>query len=323
MVAGETLRRRSARAAPAAALLLLCLLWACSVLRVDLLTGLTSSLPSLERQAIALALFAAAAGMIASIRMIRRSQWPSGRQFWVPVLIGFGLFVVPAVLVQVAVGWVTPLSRAALFTLVPLFAVVFEPYLGESAERQLRAGRGSLLAALAAVVGAMCVFPVQIPQSVEAGAAFCAVILATACVAWTNCRAVPAAADLPEDSIAAFAAVGSGAAALGLGVASLLLERVVWNRQAIALELFWSVAVEAPALWLLFWLMPRMSAARMATRYVLAPLLAILIGMGLLRSGGEIRAQTWLGLGLMAAGAGRLLFASATGDDSKALSLQG
>jgi hypothetical protein len=169
----------------------------------------------------------------------------------------------------------------------------------------------------------MCVFPVQIPQSVEAGAAFCAVILATACVAWTNCRAVPAAADLPEDSIAAFAAVGSGAAALGLGVASLLLERVVWNRQAIALELFWSAGVEAPALWLLFWLMPRMSAARMATRYVLAPLLAILIGMGLLRSGGEIRAQTWLGLGLMAAGAGRLLFASATGDDSKALSLQG
>ena len=72
-------------------------------------------------------------------------------------------------------------------------------------------------------------------------------------------------------------------------------------------ELLWSIAIEVPALFLLFWLMPRMSAARMATRYVIAPLLAILVGAGLMRA--ALVPRTWLGLMLMAAGAVYLLFA--------------
>jgi drug/metabolite transporter (DMT)-like permease len=61
---------------------------------------------------------------------------------------------------------------------------------------------------------------------------------------------------------------------------------------------------------LLFWLMPRLSASRMATRYLLAPLFAILLGAVLLQSLHEIQPQTWLGLALMAAGAVWLMLAS-------------
>ena len=73
---------------------------------------------------------------------------------------------------------------------------------------------------------------------------------------------------------------------------------------------------------LLFWLMPRMPAPLLATRYILAPLLAILIGAIALQSVQEVRLRTWLGMMCMAIGAFWILFAPRETPGSSTLSLE-
>jgi drug/metabolite transporter (DMT)-like permease len=109
------------------------------------------------------------------------------------------------------------------------------------------------------------------------------------------------------------AATAGATAAIGLGALSAVTERAVWNWGALGPELGWSGVVEAPGLLLLFWLMGRMSAGRMTTRYVLAPFIAILVGLALMQP--VVGARVWLGLALMAGGAGWLLFAPVDGGD--------
>jgi len=255
----------------------------------------------MERQALPFAMLAVASAVFA---VARRTVWPRMRGAGAAVLIGLGLFVAPAELVLISHGWVSELTRVALFSLAPLFAVVFEPYMGRSAGPQSRSG---LLAALVAVAGTLLVFPVDLPGSIESGGAFCAVILAAACVAAANCGAVKVAHELPANSIAWLAVIAGGTAATGFAAQSALTEQMVWRWNAISPELAWSAAVELPSLLLLFWLMRRVSATRMTMRFVLAPLMTILMGFILQRPAIEPRA--WLGLFLMTAGAFGILFA--------------
>lgn len=79
--------------------------------------------------------------------------------------------MVPAALVACAQGWVSTLDRVAVFLLTPVFAVVLQPYLQGAALRQGRA-------ALASVVGILCLFPLDIPGSFRSGAARCALLAA-------------------------------------------------------------------------------------------------------------------------------------------------
>jgi drug/metabolite transporter (DMT)-like permease len=65
--------------------------------------------------------------------------------------------------------------------------------------------------------------------------------------------------------------------------------------------------VDVPALLLLFWLMQHMSATRMTTRFLIAPLLANIAGLLFLRP--EVSLLEWMGLALITAGAAWLLFA--------------
>ena len=207
----------------------------------------------LAHQAFPSALLAVAVSLLAAAR---GSQWPRGKQFWLSSLIGLGLFVAPAVLVFLARHWISDLTRVALFSLAPVFAVVLEPYLGRLYVAQ---STTSLLASLVALAGTLLLFPVDLPQSVQAGLAFAAVVLATACVAGTNCWAVRFASELPRKSILPFAATAAASASVGLLAASAILERQQW--QSIRPDLLsaaWLAAVEVPALWLLFWLMRHM-----------------------------------------------------------------
>jgi drug/metabolite transporter (DMT)-like permease len=126
-------------------------------------------------------------------------------------------------------------------------------------------------------------------------------------VAAANCGAVKVAHELPGNSIASLAVIAGGTAATGFAAQSALTERMVWKWNTIAPELAWSAAVELPALLLLFWLMRRMSATRMTVRFVLAPLITILIGFVVQQP--AIEPRTWLGLFLMTAAAIGILFA--------------
>jgi hypothetical protein len=314
MASGESGKDGRTLATPIVALLALSLLWACAALRVDLLPGLPETTPYLERQVLPLALLSIAAGLVAIARSAsRRRSIPgssiSGSLIRASVWIGLGLFTAPAMLIFFADTWISGIARTALFTLTPVFAIVFEPYLGPPFASRQRAG---LLASLTAVAGSLLVCPVATPKSLQPAAAFIAVIAAAASVAAANCHGTAKASLLgrnPTEQLAAMAAIAGATGALTLAAASALLEHPVGRWSALAPELLWSAAIELPALLLLFWLMPRLSAPRMATRYVWAPLLALLSGVVLEHAYRAVQPRTWLGLMLMAAGAGWMLLA--------------
>ena len=132
-------------------------------------------------------------------------------------------------------------------------------------------------------------------------------VLATACAAAGNCWCVRAASESPGESVVPVAAIASATAAMGLAVTSFLAERHAWNWEQLGPGLVASGVVELPGLVLLFWLMGRMTATRMSTRFLIAPLMANIAGLILLRANVSVR--DGLGLLLIALGAGWLLFA--------------
>jgi drug/metabolite transporter (DMT)-like permease len=300
-----------------AALGALSLLWASRVLWPVLLpTSTAGVLPNMERQALPFVLLTILA---CSFAVARRQQWPRGQSLWNAVLVGLGLFIVPAGLISYADASMPAQARTALLTLTPVFAFVFEPYIGGD-EARPSANRNYLVAALAAVAGALCVFPIGIPRSIEAGAAFCALIAAAACIAAANCLAVALLhQDMDSSSAIPLTAISSATVAITLTAGSVCFERPVLTLQAFAPQLLWSATIELPALLLLFWLMRHMSATRMATRYLWAPLIAVTLAAAMLRA--VLAWRTWLGLLLMAAGASYLLLASETETESNSLSL--
>ena len=284
------------------ALLSLSLLWAAGPLRSELLPEqLAAALPRLATQALPLALLA----LVSAVFSWRpRAHWLRGRRLRSAIWIGLGLFTVPALLVNASAGWVSGLARAALLTLVPVFSIVLEPYFGNSAARPIR---GALPAALVAVLGALLVFPAPNPASIQTASAIAAVILAAGCIAAANCYAVAVFQNFENPSAAPITAVAASVGALSLGIASLFLERSAPQPAAIAPELLWAAAIELPALLLLFWLMRRLSAVQMSTRFVLAPLVVVPLGALLIQS--TLVPRTWLGLLAMTVGAAYLLFA--------------
>ncbi len=280
-----------------AGFLLLCLLWAAEALRGDLLPGTSAGqMPLLEKQAVQYGMLAVAA---TAWMLARKQKWPEARRALAWVLVGAGLFLAPPLLVHFSRAWIGELTRVALFSLVPVFAVVVEPYVG----RGETAGRGSsgLLATLAGVAGTLLVFPVDMPGSMIAAAGWFAVIAAALCIAAANCRAVLLADE--AQSLAPVIAIVCGAAAAGFAAASALTEHAVWRINGG--EGAWMLVMTIPVL-LLFWLLRHMEAVPMTTRFLVAPLLANLAGLALLRPAVSLRAG--FGLALIAIGAGWLLF---------------
>lgn len=215
------------------------------------------------------------------------------------------MFALPALLVHFSAAWLSDLTRVALFSLTLIFAFVLEPFLvGDDAPQS----KGGLMASLCAVVGILLFIPVETPGSPSAGVAFCAAVLTAALVAAANCLAVKTAMRTDAQTIAPMAAIAAGGAALVLILFSAFTEQTTWSWSALGPDLAWSAAFDVPGLLLLFWLMRRMSAARMTTRFVLTPLFASLIALPFLRPSVTLRAG--LGLFLIAAGAGWLLFGS-------------
>jgi drug/metabolite transporter (DMT)-like permease len=287
---------------PTVGLLLLSALWAVASLRTDLFPSLgADSLSPAPRQA---ALFSVFAAVAASIAVARRLEFPRGRRAWACAGIGLGLFVVPVALVACAQGWVSALDRVVVFSLTPVFAVVLEPYLQGT---ELRQGKAALASALAAVAGILCLFPVDIPGSFRAAAALCVLLAAVVSIAATNCVAVRLAHNLAGRSTLPMAAQAGAGSAVCFVAAAAFTPHTAWRWSAMPSQLLGLFVIELPALFLLFWLMRRLAASRMTARFFLAPLFAILAGMALEPTSPPLRA--WLGLALLAGGAGWLVFA--------------
>ena len=220
--------------------------------------------------------------------------------------------MVPSALGAFAQDWISTLDRVAVFSLTPVFAVVLEPYLQGSEPRR---GRAALAGALGAVAGILGLFPLQIPGSWRAGAALCVLVAAAVCIAATNCFGVRLARDLAEDSVPAMAAQAGAASAVCFAAATVFTPHTGWCWGALGRDLLWMLVIDLPALFLLFWLMRRLAASRMTARFLLAPLFAILAGIALQPAFPPLRG--WLGLTLLAGGAGWLVFAPAERRDAE------
>lgn len=293
------MRSPGVNALPAGALLLLCLIWAAASLRSELLPGSlpqTNSAPLLNQASI-LALFAVIA---ASKAIARKPKWPLGRALLGAILAGAGLLALPALLVALAKGHIDGSTRVALFSLVPVFAVVLEPHFDSTFHSTQR---GDLAAALVAVAGTVLIFPLDLPRTPASAIAFCGLIIATASVAVSNCTAVKIAQSQTTLSLSGFASIATGSASILLAIAGISLEHRSWPVAHIDA---WAIP-DLLALALLFWLLRRMSAVRMTARFLIAPLMANLIGLAFLRPAVQPRAR--LGLFLIALGSAWLLFA--------------
>jgi drug/metabolite transporter (DMT)-like permease len=176
-------------------LLLLSALWALASLRAELFPAFgTDSRSAAARQA---ALFSVFAAVAASVARARRVEFPRGRRAWAYAGIGLGLFVVPAVLVACAEGWIPSLDRVAVFSLTSVFAIVLEPYMQGSEPRQ---GKAALAGALAGVAGILFLLGLDIPRSFRAGAALSVLLVAALIIAATYCLAVRLAHNLASRS---------------------------------------------------------------------------------------------------------------------------
>lgn len=296
--------------APFAGLLFLCLLWSLSSLRIDLLpSSAVQNLPVMEKQALPSGMLSVAASIFA----IAKRRRPNRQQIRSAILIGLGLFVVPSFLVMSSSQGISELTRVALFSLAPVFTVVLEPHIAGTTGQQ---PRGALVAALLAVGGIFAIFPAQIPSSIVSAGAFLAVVLAAISIAEANCLGAKAAAESP---ISTLAAISSATAFLCFAVFGPLLQHEPWHVDALAPELAWSALVGLPGLLLLFWLMQRMSAARMSTRFVIAPLITALLGIAFFAP--QVSFRDMLGFILIAAGAGWLLIAPDEHPDAASSSL--
>lgn len=291
----------SGRTKSIAGLLLLCVLWSIDSLRGDLAPSFANhALSEYERAAVTLGLLALFAAIFA---MFAKSHWPRGRALWACIGAGLGLFLVPELLLGLAQGQVSELERVAIFSLTPVFAIVLEPHLNSFAKPV----RGALLAALSAVAGALALFPLNLPVSTAAFAGLFAVIAAAFSIAAANCFAVRLVNAEPMLPLSTYIAVMAGIAAIAFTIAAVLRPVPYGASTAIAADLAWIVFVDLPALWLLFWLLKRISAARMAVRFVLAPAITALVAVAIEQPALQFR--TIVGVALLAGGAAWLLLA--------------
>lgn len=296
--------RAPAGLVPKLGLLLLSGLWAVASLSPDLLahfSGDTIS-PAL-RQA---GLYFAFAAVAAFTAMARRLDFPRGRIALACAGVGLGLFVIPSALVFFAEDTVSTLDRVAAFSLTPVFAVILEPYLQGDFPRR---GKGALAGSMCAVGGIVFLFPLDVPGTFRAGTALCLLAAAALCIAVTNCYAVRVARTLASGSVLPMAAQAGAVSALCFAVTGAITPHDAGRWSALPRELLEPFAIDLPALFLLFWLMRHLAASRMTARFVIAPLFTILVGLALQPTSPPER--VWLGMALLAGGAGWLVFAPA------------
>lgn len=254
-----------------------------------------------QAQAVLFSTCALIAGLLARLRGV---PFPRGRRAWACAGMGVGLFFLPAELIYFAQGWVSRLDEVAALALTPVFAVVLEPHLQAEVPRPVKA---ALAGALTAVVGMLCIFPLDLPGSIAAAAAACALLAAAISIAAANCLAVRLAQSQEEHSTLPLTTLASAASAVCFAVQGGLGPRVAWTASAAASQLFWLLLFELPALLLLFWLMSRLSATRMTARFLLTPLLTIIAGAALEATLPPLRGCA--GLALLASGAAWLIYA--------------
>lgn len=303
---------RTARV-PLAAFLLLCLLGALGPLRNELAPSASpSAFPPWLLPAWPYLLAALLAATYALLR--RLARLPTSRVY-AAVCIGLGLFVVPTVVLLVVQSWIDPFTQVILLALTPVFTIVLEPHIAPSFAQP----RHALVASIGAASGLLLIFPFQLPGTTAAAAAWLVVLLTVCIVAAAYCRAVQLASQLSQKSSTPLAAIACAVSAGAFVLTGIVVQTLHLPLAALRAGFLWSALVDTPGLLLLFWLLPRLSASRLTTRFILSPFFSSLVALCLLRP--TVTARDVAGLLFAGAGSAWLLLASASGPHASSSTL--
>ena len=262
--------------------------------------------------------------LLAGAHALRRGGgWPDRRRAARAVLVGLlvGLLLVP----MAGMGRARDVS---LLALIPFLCLELRPHFRLA---DGRAGNGHRVAALACFGGAALVYPLPRFSTLSDGVAVGLALLAVGSLAGLSCLAAVELNGAGKRERGSFVAIAS--------VTATLAQMLMWSVKA---EFFvraakpgwpmhsahgwwptwalWTVCEELPAVWLLWWVVARLSAAQAATRFVIGPLLTVVVGTLLAQAG--LSAEAWFGLAMMGAGSGVLLLARDEPEEPQRLALE-
>lgn len=177
------------------------------------------------------------------------------------------LVCAPAAMIDAA-HVVSSVTAVALFAMTPLVIV-----LGVASSGSGEGGRALMTPALIGLGGTLLLLGFQPPSTVHAGLmlaiVFGAVVLTSGGSIWIHTL-------LHHRNIAHAAAVLCGANAVLLGIAAVVHGLVPLPAGSLPLELLRTLAFDLPLIVLFVWLLRELPAARFASRYLIAPLFAVL-----------------------------------------------
>jgi hypothetical protein len=287
----------------------LCILSGTSWVIPDAMTG---GLPPLEEQGF---LFSVVG--LTALLFTAWDCWPQNKIEWCARLAAasVGFFAIPMVAIEYARGSVSATSRSALFAMVPVVVVMVIAG-GDATGPGERGARRSLIPALIGLGGLLLLLPLEFSASVH-GRVLLAVVSASVVLAgfasvWLY-RLLQGAG-----MMRAIAVIGIANAAFLLSW-SFVHEEMVWRGSGLVLVVSLQSLVDVVEILLLVWLLREMRPVPFASRYLVIPLVTILESFVLMRPEWTVRIA--FGTGLLAAGAGMLLFLK-SGEEETMLSLR-
>lgn len=202
----------------------------------------------------------------------------------------------PALIGRLADG-VSSVTSVALYAMVPLCVVLTAAWMRDEV------GRASMVPALAGLAGILLILPWHLPATAvgafSLGAVMVGVVLTATASVWIHPL-------LQGGRLVEVLAIGTLTNAAVLGSASMVFGDRWAGWSAWAFEMLRALFLDGPAAVLLFWLLRELAPERFATRFFLVPLVTLLEGIAVLR--GPVNSRTGVGLLLLLAGAGGLLF---------------
>lgn len=230
---------------------------------------------------------------------IRRGWEPLPRRSLISILItGLCIFVLPSAAYEFASTAVTPSTTTALFCAIPVFttvaAAVFAPGM---TQRQL------LWPSLAGLLGALLLFPSELPASLRSELLFAFLVASCIAIAIAAVRIHSVLQGVPLPQAVAIIALG---ASISLGVYGLSLGWPHISILILEVETFRCLAFDLPFVWLLTWLLRETDPICLSSRFLLTPLVTVLEGYAIIHILPDTRQLT--AIVLITAGALVLLY---------------
>jgi hypothetical protein len=261
--------------------------------------------PVLEQQSIRYAVIGLIALLLGGYR-----GWSWGQGLNLGVM-SVGFFGVPVVVMELAKGSVSEISRSALFAIVPVVVVMTT-----AAGDDERGVRRLLLPALAGLGGLLLLLPMSFSGTILGRLMLGVVCGAVVLVGLSSVWLYPLIRGVELARSVAGICLANAAFLL---ICSIAHGDFVWRWNVLTSVISVPSLVDVIEVIFIVWLLREMPPVRFAARYLLIPLLTILESFVLVRP--EVTMRIGCGTVLLAVGTGMLLFLK-TGDEENALSLR-